>query len=131
MPVPGKPSGRFPRTWSPASRATSLSSTNASGTPASGGRNRLQWSTCYVLDPATVEEEQAVSAYLASQFVADLRLDYGPRHYPYYGDPFRSPCPPRWSEQLDRLGALAAAEAEQRQMSSEASSDHHRGVTSG
>lgn len=96
-----------------------------------GGRNRLQWSTCYVLDPATPEEEQAVRAYLASQFVADLHLDYDPRHYPYYGDPFRSTCPPRWSEQLDRLGARAAAEAEQRHPSSEARSDHHRGATSG
>jgi len=71
-----------------------------------GGRNRLQWSTCYVLDPATTEEERAVSTYLASQFVADLQLDYDPRNYPYYGDPFRSSCPPRWSAQLDRLGHL-------------------------
>ncbi len=50
---------------------------------------------------------------LANQFIADLQLDYDLRHYPYYGDPFRSTCPPRWSAQLDRLGALAAAEAEQ------------------
>ena len=84
-----------------------------------------------MLDPATIEEERAVSTYLASQFVADLQLDYDPRNYPYYGDPFRSSCPPRWSAQLDRLGALAAAEAEQRHPSREAESDHHRGGTSG
>jgi len=60
---------------------------------------------------------------LANQFIADLQLDYDLRHYPYYGDPFRSTCPPHWSAQLDRLGALAAAEAEQRHPASEAGSD--------
>lgn len=76
-----------------------------------GGRNRLQWSTCYVLDPATIEEEQAVRAYLTSQFSTDTQLDYDPTHYPYYGERFRSACP-HWATQLDRLGAFTAAAAE-------------------
>lgn len=78
-----------------------------------GGRNRLQWSCCYVLDPSTAEEETAVRAYLDSQFSADLTLDYDSTPYPYYGEPFRTGCPPHWVEQLNRLGAFGAADAEQ------------------
>ncbi len=80
-----------------------------------GGRNRLQWSATYVLDPATPEEGRAVSAYLDSQFSADRQLDYDPAHYPYYSDRFRAESPARWITQLEQLGAFAAAAAEQRQ----------------
>lgn len=82
-----------------------------------GGRNRLQWSTCYVLDPVTIEEEQAVKAYLASQFSADTQLDYDPTHYPYYGERFLASYP-HWAIQLERLGARAAAAVEQHQPTS-------------
>lgn len=78
-----------------------------------GGKNRRQWSTSYVLDPATPEEELAVRAYLASQFTPGVPLDYDPANYPYYGEPFRALSPSRWTVQLDRLGAFAAAAAEQ------------------
>jgi hypothetical protein len=78
-----------------------------------GGKNRHQWSATYVLDPATPEEELAVRAYLASEFVPGMALDYDPTGYPYYGEPFRAISPTRWTAQLDRLGAFAAAAAEQ------------------
>lgn len=77
------------------------------------GRHRRQWSASFVLDPATEEEELAVRAYLASQFVAGTDLDYDPTRYPHYGAPLRTECPPRWYAQLERLGATAAAAAEQ------------------
>ena len=79
-----------------------------------GGRHRHQWSAEFVLDPVGPEEELAVRAYLASQFSPDDSLDYDPTHYPYYGPALRSDGPARWMAQLDRLGALAAADAEQR-----------------
>lgn len=77
-----------------------------------GGHNRHQWSADFVLDPATPEEELAVRAYLASQFVAGTELDHDPTHYPYYGERFRAECPD-WADELERLGAFAAAAAEQ------------------
>jgi hypothetical protein len=82
-----------------------------------GGRHRHQWSAEFVLDPACPEEELAVRAYLASQFSPDYSLDYDPTHYPYYGPALRSEGPARWIAQLDRLGALAAADAEQGRLS--------------
>jgi hypothetical protein len=42
-----------------------------------------------------------------------MRLDYDPTHYPWYGSGVREGCPPRWYAQLERLGAVAAAAAEQ------------------
>lgn len=78
-----------------------------------GGKNRHQWSATYVLDPATPEEELAVRAYLASQFTPGMALDYDPTVYPYYGEPFRAVNPSGWTAKLDRLGAFAAAAAEQ------------------
>lgn len=77
-----------------------------------GGRRRHQWSASYVLDPETPEEVQAVRAYLASQFSENMQLDYDPTHYPYYGPGFRAHH--HRAAQLDRLGAFAAAAAEQR-----------------
>lgn len=79
------------------------------------GAHRQQWSASYVLDPVTAEEELAVRAYLASEFSPNHSLDYDPTHYPHYGAALQSSCPPRWFAQLDRLGAVAAADAEQRQ----------------
>jgi hypothetical protein len=80
-----------------------------------GGRNRHQWSAAFVLDPQCAEEEWAVRRYLASQFIAGMALDYDPTHYPWYGSGLRDGCPPRWYAQLERLGAVAAAAAEQGQ----------------
>lgn len=80
-----------------------------------GGRNRRQWRATYVLDPRGPDDEPAVAAYLASQFVAGGDLDYDPVRYPIYGEHFRRVSPRRWVEQLDRLGAFAAAAAEEGQ----------------
>ncbi|MCO1655269.1 phytanoyl-CoA dioxygenase family protein [Pseudonocardia humida] len=78
-----------------------------------GGRNRHQWSAGFVLDPQCPEEELAVRNCLASQFVAGMRLDYDPTHYPWYGPGLREGCPPHWYARLEELGAVAAAAAEQ------------------
>ncbi|WP_214407600.1 phytanoyl-CoA dioxygenase family protein [Pseudonocardia lacus] len=78
-----------------------------------GGRDRHQWSASFVLDPRRPAEELAVRRYLASQFDAGAELDYDPTHYPWYGCGLRDGCPPRWYAQLRRLGAVAAADAEQ------------------
>jgi hypothetical protein len=78
-----------------------------------GGRNRHQWSACFVLDPGTAEEDLAVRHFLASQFSGPGHLDYDPTHYPWYGRGVREGCPPRWYAQLERLGAVAAAATEQ------------------
>lgn len=80
------------------------------------GHNRHQWSAGYVLDPDTAEEELAVGAYLSSQFLPDDHLDYDPTDYPHYGVALRGGSS-RWLaqlERLERLGARAAAVAEQR-----------------
>jgi hypothetical protein len=78
------------------------------------GHNRRQWAASYVVDPTEPGEEAAVRRYLASQFVADDRLDYDPRRYPHYDDVFRASAPRRWVEQLGRLGGLEAAAEEER-----------------
>jgi len=78
------------------------------------GSYRMQWSSGYVIDPITSDEDARVRDYLVSQFVPGMTLDYDPAHYPHFGDLFRAVCPPRWVTQLDRLGAFAAAAAEQR-----------------
>jgi len=78
------------------------------------GQYRLQWSTSYVIDPVTSDDDAQVAEYLRGQFVPGMKLDYDPAHYPHFGGLFRAVCPPRWVTQLDRLGALAAAAAEQR-----------------
>src|SRR5882757_42021 len=77
------------------------------------GRYRLQWSTSYVIDPVIEAEDAQLREYLAGQFIPGMTLDYDPAHYPHFGDLFRAVCPPRWATQLDRLGAFAAAAAEQ------------------
>jgi Phytanoyl-CoA dioxygenase (PhyH) len=79
-----------------------------------GGRDRHQWSACFVLDPADPEDELAVRRFLASQFDAGADLDYDPTHYPWYGPGVRTGCPPHWYPRLERLGAVEAAAAEQR-----------------
>jgi len=78
------------------------------------GRNRRQWAAAYVADPTTEEDEAAVGRYLASQFGVGGQLDYDPDRFPYYGAHFRRVAPPRWVEQLGRLGAFDAAAEEER-----------------
>ncbi len=78
-----------------------------------GGHDRLQWSAVFVKDPATPEEDDAVARFLESQFSPDSTLDYDPVRYPYYGEHFRRVAPPRWVEQLGRLGAFDAAAGEE------------------
>lgn len=82
------------------------------------GRNRRLWSAFFVKDPKTRDEETKVRNYLASQFVPDMDLDYDARRYPSYGRSFRKHAPKRWVERLDRLGAFAAADQEERSSTS-------------
>jgi hypothetical protein len=79
-----------------------------------GGHDRLQWSAVSVKEPTSVDEDAAVRGVLASAFEPDEHgLDDDPRRSRYYGDHFRRRAPTRWVRELDRLGAFAAAAAEE------------------
>jgi hypothetical protein len=105
------------RTHEPTLRPIGLTGPQRLWHASSGGRHRHQWSAEFVLDPASPEEELAVRAYLATQFSPNYSLDYDPTHYPDYGPALRSDGPARWIAQLDRRGALAGADTEQRRPS--------------
>ena len=78
------------------------------------GKDRRLWSAMFVQDPKTPDEEARVRAYLESQFVPDLDLDYDARRYPSYGQSFRTHAPKRWVQQLRDLGAFVSADEEER-----------------
>ena len=86
----------------------------------SGGGVRRQWRVDHLARPATPAEDAVVRSYFAAIFSPDWDGGYDVDAYPSYGPHWRRVCDPDADALLDRLGAYAAAAAE------EAASRHRR-----
>jgi hypothetical protein len=84
--------------------------------PATGGQTPfgLELAVTLLDSRRAARGDAAVRRFSASQFEpGEHGLDYDPRRYPDYGDHFRRRAPTRWVRELERLGAFAAAAAEE------------------
>jgi len=78
-----------------------------------GGTLRRQWRVDYVARPADAAEEAVVRRYYADIFSPDWDAGYDVDAFPSYGGHWQGLCDPDDDALLDRVGAYAAAGAEE------------------
>ena len=78
-----------------------------------GGVLRRQWRVDYVARPTDAAQEDVVRHYFAGIFSPDWDAGYDVDAFPTYGDHWRGACHPADDALLDRVGAYAAAQAEE------------------
>lgn len=79
----------------------------------SGGDLRRQWRSDFIAAPVTRDEEAAARSYFKSMHAPDWDGGYDVDRYPSYGEFWRAGASQDWVVGLERIGALAAAQAEE------------------
>jgi hypothetical protein len=77
-----------------------------------GGKERWQWRADYVADPLDEEAAAAVRTYFTNLYSPEWDGGYDVDRFPTYGTHWQA-FAPDWAERLRRLGAQAAADAEE------------------